>query len=101
MLFHLHVKGVSEVPRNIEVKYHGVSWTSSEPKAVTLHDPDVNFACHFDRLSDLSLYYDVTWYVDDTEIIAGQTVSSNSSDIPLLFGTQMLAKGKKANSMVC
>lgn len=56
--------------------------------------------CQFDRLPDQSLYYDVTWYVDDTEVLTNQTVSSNSSDLALLTGSQMLAKGKKANSMV-
>lgn len=82
------------------MRYHGVSWTSTFT-AVTIHDPDVNLACHFDRLSDTSLYYAVTWYVDKTEVLTNQIVSSNSLDIPLLTGTQMLAKGKKANSMVC
>lgn len=56
--------------------------------------------CQFDRLPDQSLYYDVTWYVDDTEVLTNQTVSSNSSDLALLTGSQMLAKGKQANSMV-
>lgn len=44
------------------------------------------------------MYYDVTWYVDNTEVLTGQTVQSN---IALLSATQMLAKDKKANSMVC
>ncbi|XP_078330755.1 von Willebrand factor D and EGF domain-containing protein-like [Crassostrea virginica] len=94
---------VADVPQNIEVRYHSVSWTTIEqtqPIRQTVHDPDVNLECHFDRLSDLSLYYDVTWYVDNTEVLTNQTVSSNSSDIPLLSGTQMLAREKKANSMI-
>lgn len=44
------------------------------------------------------MYYDVTWYVDNTEVLTGQTVQSN---VALLSATQMLAKDKKANSMVC
>ena len=89
-----------DVPKNVEVKYHGVSWTTTIIGANTIHEPDVNFACHFDRFSDETLFYDITWYVDDTEVLTNQTVSSNSSDIPLLLGTQIIAGGKKANSMV-
>lgn len=66
----------------------------------TKHDPDVNLVCKFDRLPDETLFYDVTWYVDDTEVLTNQTVSSNSSDLALLTGSQMYVKGKKANSMV-
>ena len=90
-----------DVPKNIEVKYHGVSWTSWINNTITFNEPDINLACHFDRLSDVTYYYDVTWYVDNSEVITGQTISSNSSDIALLSGSQMIAKGKKANSMVC
>lgn len=93
-------KGVTDVPSNIVVGYHGVTWTSSKKTANIVYDPDVNLVCQFDRLPDQSLYYDVTWYVDDTEVLTNQTVSSNSSDLALLTGSQMLAKGKKANSMV-
>lgn len=91
---------VTDVPSNIVVGYHGVTWTSSKKTANIVYDPDVNLVCQFDRLPDQSLYYDVTWYVDDTEVLTNQTVSSNSSDLALLTGSQMLAKGKKANSMI-
>nr|XP_022312815.1 uncharacterized protein LOC111117870 isoform X2 [Crassostrea virginica] len=91
---------VSDIPKNIEVKYHSVSWTTSTEGVRTHYDPDINLACHFDRLPDDALFYDVTWYVDDTEVLTNQTVSSNSSDVALLSGSQMVAKGKKANSMI-
>lgn len=91
--------GVNGVPSNLVVKFHNVSWTTTKGTR-TIHDPDVVLACHFDRLNGQSFYYDVTWYVDDTEVLSNQTVSSDSSDLPLLTGTQMLEKGKKANSMV-
>lgn len=98
---HYIIIGVLDVPSNIEVRYYGVSWTSLIVNANEVHEPDVNLACQFDRLSDLSLYYDVTWYVDNTEVLTGQTVSSNASDMALLTSTQMISKGKRANSMVC
>lgn len=91
--------GVNGVPSNLLVKFHNVSWTTTKGTP-TFHDPDVVLACHFDRLNGQSLYYDVTWYVDDTEVLSNQTVSSDSFDLPLLTGTQMFEKGKKANSMV-
>lgn len=91
---------MADVPSNIFVAYHGVTWTTSNHTANTNHDPDVNLVCQFDRLPDQSLYYDVTWYVDDIEVLTNQTVSSDSSDLALLTGSQMLAKGKQANSMV-
>lgn len=81
------------------VEYHGVTW-ETENTAFTIYHPDVNLVCRFDRIEDTSFYYDVTWYVDDTEVLTHQTVSSNSSGLALLKGTQMFAKGKKANSMV-
>lgn len=87
------------MPTNLVVKFHNVSWTTTKG-ITTVHEPDVVLACHFDRLHGQSLYYDVTWYVDDTEVLSKQTVSSDSSDLPLLTGTQMLEKGKKANAMV-
>lgn len=93
---------MTDVPSNLEVAYHGVTWETTEfiegVKAV--YDPDINLVCRFDRLSDDNLFYDVTWYVDDTEVLKHQTVTSNSSDLALLKGTQIYAKGKKANSMV-
>lgn len=94
--------GVNGVPSNLVVKFHNVSWTTITDNTRTQinHEPDVIFACHFDRIHGQALYYDVTWYVDDTEVISNRTVSSNSSDLALLTGTQMLAMGKKANSMV-
>lgn len=91
--------GVNGVPSNLLVKFHNVSWTTTKGTP-TFHDPDVVLACHFDRLNGQSLYYDVTWYADDTEVLSNQTVSSDSLDLPLLTGTQMFEKGKKANSMV-
>lgn len=91
---------VADVPSNIFVAYHGVTWTTSNHTANTNHDPDVNLVCQFDRLPDQSLFYDVTWYVDDIEVLTNQTVSSDSSDLALLTGSQILAKGKKANSMI-
>lgn len=97
---YINVKGVNGVPSNLAVAYHGVSWNTKHYGLQTVHDPDVNLVCQFDRLPDQSLYYDVTWYVDDTEVLTNQTVSSKSSDLALLTGSQMLAKGKKANSMV-
>lgn len=93
-------EGVTDVPSNVLVAYHGVTWETSVVGVTTIHEPDVNLVCQFDRLSDQSFYYDVTWYVDDTEVLTNQTVSSKSSDLALLTGSQMLAKGKKANSMV-
>lgn len=78
-----------------------MSWTTTQEGVTTHYDPDINLACHFDRLPDDALFYDVTWYVDNTEVLTNQTVSSNSSDVALLSGSQMVAKGKKANSMVC
>ena len=90
------ISGVSEVPDKIEVKYHSVSWVSSAKGIIVNHDPDINLACHFNRLLDDSLLYDVTWYVDNTEVFTNQT----TSDIALLSGSQMVRKGKKANSMV-
>lgn len=93
-------QGVNSVPSNLAVAYHGVTWDTNIDGLQTVHDPDINLVCQFDRLPDQSLYYDVTWYVDDTEVLTNQTVSSNSSDLALLTGSQMLAKGKKANSMV-
>lgn len=97
---HSWFKGVTSVPSNVMVAYHGVTWQTIIKGVITIHDPDVNLVCQFDRLSDQSLFYDVTWYVEDTEVLTNQTVSSNSSDLALLTGSQMLAKGKKANSMV-
>nr|XP_022310403.1 uncharacterized protein LOC111115834 isoform X2 [Crassostrea virginica] len=91
---------VSDIPKNIEVKYHSVSWTTTQEGVTTHYDPDINLVCHFDRLPDDALFYDVTWYVDNTEVLTNQTVSSNSSDVALLSGSQMVAKGKKANSMI-
>lgn len=93
--------GVSDIPKNVEVKYHNVSWIATTKGVTTNYDPDINLVCHFDRLLDESLFYDVTWYVDDTEVLANQTVSSNLSDIALLKASHIVAKGKKANSMVC
>lgn len=93
---------MTNVTSNLEVAYHGVTWETTEfiegVKAV--YEPDINLVCLFDRLPDDTLYYDVTWYVDDTEILSHQTVTSNHSDLALLKGTQIFAKGKKANSMV-
>uniref|UniRef100_A0A8W8NV44 VWFD domain-containing protein n=1 Tax=Magallana gigas TaxID=29159 RepID=A0A8W8NV44_MAGGI len=94
------LNGVNSVPSNLAVAYHGVTWDTNINGTQTVHDPDINLVCQFDRLPDQSLYYDVTWYVDDTEVLTNQTVSSYSSDLALLTGSQMLAKGKKANSMV-
>lgn len=88
------------VPSNIAVVYHGVTWVTHIVGVSTLHEPEVNLICQFDRLPDETLFYDVTWYVDDTEVLTNQTVSSNLSDLALLTGSQMFAKGKKANSMV-
>lgn len=95
-----YYQGVNSVPSNLAVAYHGVTWDTKEKGFETVHDPDINLVCQFDRLPDQSLYYDVTWYVDDNEVLTNQTVSSSSSDLALLTGSQMLAKGKKANSMV-
>lgn len=92
--------GVTDVPSNLTVGYHEVTWETIVDGTNTAHQPDVNLVCHFNRLENISLYYDVTWYVDDTEVLTHQTVSSSSSDLALLKGTQMLAKRKKANSMV-
>lgn len=94
------IKGVTDVPSNLLVTYHGVTWKTHYVGVSTFHEPDVNLVCLFDRLPDDTLLYDVTWYVDDTEILKHQTVTSNTSDLALLKGTQILAKGKKANSMV-
>lgn len=91
---------MNDVPSNIAVAYHGVTWLTHTVGVSTLHEPEVNLICQFDRLPDETLFYDVTWYVDDTEVLTNQTVSSNSSDLALLTGSQMFAKGKKANSMV-
>lgn len=91
---------MTEVPSNVMVNYHGVTWNTKINGVATIHDPDVSLVCQFDRLPDQSLYYDITWYVDDTEVLTNQTVSSNTSDLALLTGSQMLEKGKKANSMV-
>lgn len=91
---------MNDVPSNIAVAYHGVTWVTHTVGVSTLHEPEVNLICQFDRLPDETLFYDVTWYVDDTEVLTNQTVSSNSSDLALLTGSQMFAKGKKANSMV-
>ncbi|XP_062614467.1 uncharacterized protein LOC134276206 [Saccostrea cucullata] len=97
-------KGVSEVPSSITVAYHSVSWTSKTLtlNAIlrTIHEPDVNLVCQFQRLANQDLYYDITWYADDTEVLRNQTISSNISEVALLSGTQMLAKSKKANSMI-
>lgn len=97
---YINVKGVNGVLSNLAVAYHGVSWNTKHYGLQKVHDPDVNLVCQFDRLPDQSLFYDVTWYVDDTEVLTNQTVSSKSSDLALLTGSQMLAKGKKVNSMV-
>lgn len=91
---------MTDVPLNLAVEYHGVTWETSFHGVATVYQPDVNLVCLFDRIENTTWFYDVTWYVDDTEVLTQQTVSSNSSDLALLKGTQMLAKGKKANSMV-
>lgn len=91
---------MTDVPSNLVVTYHGVTWKTHGQGVLRFHEPDVNLVCLFDRLPDDTLLYDVTWYVDDTEILTHQTVTSNTSDLALLKGTQILAKGKKANSMV-
>lgn len=91
---------MTDVPLNLAVGYHGVTWETTVYGVDTVHQPDVNLVCLFDRIENTTWFYDVTWYVDDTEVLTHQTVSTNSSDLALLKGTQMHAKKKKANSMV-
>ncbi|XP_062578161.1 LOW QUALITY PROTEIN: uncharacterized protein LOC134240066 [Saccostrea cucullata] len=95
---------VSEVPSSITVAYHSVSWTTTTTInngiKQTVHEPDVNLVCQFQRLANQDLYYDITWYADNTEVLRNQTITSNISEVAFLSGTQMLAKGKKANSMI-
>lgn len=91
---------MTDVPSNPVVAYHGVTWETFLRGVYRVHEPDVNLVCLFGRLPDDTLLYDVTWYADDTEILKHQTVTPSRSDIALLKGTQILAKGKKANSMV-
>lgn len=91
---------MTDVPLNLAVGYHGVTWETTGYGVYTVHQPDVNLVCLFDRIVNTTWFYDVTWYVDDTEVLTHQTVSTNSSDLALLKGTQMDAKKKKANSMV-
>lgn len=91
---------MTDVPLNLAVGYHGVTCETTVYGVYTVHQPDVNLVCLFDRIVNTTWFYDVTWYVDDTEVLTHQTVSTNSSDLALLKGTQMDAKKKKANSMV-
>ncbi|XP_061167273.1 uncharacterized protein LOC133176126 [Saccostrea echinata] len=103
--FESDISCVSEVPSSITVAYHSVSWTTEEKPPENgikqkVHEPDINLICQFQRLADQNLFYDITWYVDNTEVLRNQTISSNASDVALLSGTQILAKGKKANSMI-
>nr|XP_034320141.1 uncharacterized protein LOC117687527 isoform X50 [Crassostrea gigas] len=91
---------VYDVPSNISVAYHRVTWNTRVEGITSFHDPEVNLVCKFDRFPDQSFYYGVTWYVDDKEVLTDQTVSSNSSDLALLTGSHLFANGKKANSMI-
>ncbi|XP_056007282.1 uncharacterized protein LOC125666050 [Ostrea edulis] len=91
---------VSGVPTNLVVSYHSVSWKIDVQGVITRHDPSVNLKCSFTPLTDNSLFYDISWYVDDVEVVSGQTVDSASLDNALLSARDMIKKNKKAGSMI-
>ncbi|XP_062618288.1 von Willebrand factor D and EGF domain-containing protein-like [Saccostrea cucullata] len=98
--FELSDNCVKGVPSNLSVSYHNVSWVSKVFGTSTLHSPSVMFKCSFTPLPDTSLFYEISWYVDDIEVVRSETLSYNSLENALLSSKQIAQKQKKAGSTI-
>ncbi|XP_062586749.1 uncharacterized protein LOC134248353 isoform X2 [Saccostrea cucullata] len=87
-------------PKDPTVSYHNLSWDREDRGVVSRYDPSVNLICKFTPLKNDSLFYDISWYVDDLEVVKGQTVTSHTLDRALLSAFDILKKNKTAGSMI-
>ncbi|XP_062618287.1 von Willebrand factor D and EGF domain-containing protein-like [Saccostrea cucullata] len=90
-----------DVPKDPSVSYYNLSWNRKDfGRGFSRYDPSVNLICRFTPLKDDSLFYDISWYVDDLEVVKGQTVTSHTLDHALLSAFDILKKNKTAGSMI-
>ncbi|XP_062617865.1 uncharacterized protein LOC134279469 [Saccostrea cucullata] len=85
------------------VANYNISWNYQISKisyALSRYDPRLNFICRFTPLTDESLLYEISWYVDDTEVIKGQTVNLSTIENALLPAMAILENNKTAGSMI-
>lgn len=70
-------------PDDVSVVYHNVSWISTNETngtiIRTLHEPYINFKCMFDTYHDMSVFYEVEWYVNNATLI--KTVKVSEADV--------------------
>ncbi|XP_062589917.1 uncharacterized protein LOC134251518, partial [Saccostrea cucullata] len=92
----------------VSVAYHNVTWKSfitnidirGKNSRIEKHEPTVNMICKFSLLNENNLFYHITWYVDNTEVISNQTVSADEKESAILSASDLLRAKKKAGSKI-
>ncbi|XP_062620579.1 uncharacterized protein LOC134282147 [Saccostrea cucullata] len=65
------------------------------------HDPAVTLLCEFNWKTDEDLYYDITWYIDEQEVL-NQTVDASNNYTAVLTAYDVLGADKKiGTNVVC
>ncbi|XP_061167223.1 uncharacterized protein LOC133176067 [Saccostrea echinata] len=98
--FELSKDCVSDVPSDLLVSYHNVSWKEDIDGVITNYVPSVNLKCSFTPLADTSLFYEITWYVDNEEVVKSKTLAHDSLEDAILSSEHILNKQKKSGSMI-
>ncbi|XP_062620534.1 uncharacterized protein LOC134282100 isoform X2 [Saccostrea cucullata] len=90
----------SDASMDPSVENYNISWVIETRGNISRYDPRLNFICRFTPLTDESLFYDISWYVDDIEVIKGQTVNLSTMENALLPVMTILENNKTAGLMI-
>ncbi|XP_061190172.1 von Willebrand factor D and EGF domain-containing protein-like [Saccostrea echinata] len=85
---------VDWAPSAVSVIYNKMTWRREEINNMVRHDPAVNLLCTFSIKTDENLFYDVSWFINGTNVL-NQTVDVSSNYTAVLSAYDILEFNKK------
>lgn len=84
------------------MKFFDYFWTKipSQKEGLTQWDSSIQFLCKFTLLQNESVFYKITWKLDDLDIDLNQVVNRTTTDTALLSAYDMLDHEKKIGTTV-
>ncbi|XP_062570182.1 uncharacterized protein LOC134232241 [Saccostrea cucullata] len=88
---------VDWAPYDVSVVYHNLTWRREETNNIVRYDPAVNLMCSFTTKPDENLFYDVSWFIDGSNVF-NQTVDVSSNYTAVLSAYDILEFNRKIGS---